>query len=352
MKIQTYQVQMKSSSIHMEQHTYAERLNIRVGGRMPTQISNEDNNSLFNAFDKISISPDAQKLLEEIKHKVKDAEKEYEDDIEESMDEKTYVTAQILKAIFGKSIEHIKASDIQPDPDDNSEIKSSEDTRLGWGMTYDYQETHAVHDETNFTSSGYIKTEDGREIQFNISLTMQRSQFESIQTHIQAGDANLIDPLVINFNGNPTQLTDTRFTFDLNSDGKMDQIPFVGSGSGFLVFDKNSNGRVDNGLEMFGPATGNGFNELASYDSDLNGWIDENDPIYNHLSIWIKDQQGIDTLYSLQDKQVGAIYLSSAQTQFDIKQSDDQLLGQIQNSSIYLKENGGAGVIQQIDLAA
>ena len=43
---------------------------------------------------------------------------------------------------------------------------------------------------------------------------------------------------------------------------------------------------------------GNGFSELAEYDSDGNGWIDENDEVYDQLKVWVKDENGKDTLLS------------------------------------------------------
>jgi len=64
---------------------------------------------------------------------------------------------------------------------------------------------------------------------------------------------------------------------DLDANGVTEKISFVGSGGGFLALDKNSDGVVNDGRELFGAATGQGFKELAEYDSDNNNWINEND---------------------------------------------------------------------------
>jgi hypothetical protein len=56
--------------------------------------------------------------------------------------------------------------------------------------------------------------------------------------------------------------------------------------------DRNGDGAIDHGRELSGATTGDGFAELAAYDEDGNGWIDENDSIYQHLRIWSKDAQG------------------------------------------------------------
>jgi hypothetical protein len=159
------------------------------------------------------------------------------------------------------------------------------------------------------------------------------------------------DPLVLNFNGQAAQLTDTKFNFDIDSDGTEDQISFVSSGSGFLAIDKNRDGKVNNGQELFGAVTGDGFAELAAYDDDKNLWIDENDAVYKDLRLWTKDESGRDTLSSLTEKEVGAIYLGQTSTGFSIKNSQNQLYGQIKSTGLFLNENGSAGTVQQIDLA-
>ena len=170
---------------------------------------------------------------------------------------------------------------------------------------------------------------------------------------LRLGDAaRKTDPLVLNFAGNAAQLTDQRFAFDLNADGQAEQINFVAPGSGFLVFDRNQDGKVNNGSELFGPTTDNGFQELAALDDDGNGWIDESDAAFKRLQIWTRDGHGNDLLKSLSETGVGAIGLGNIATPFDIKNNANQLLGQIRSSGIVLQENGAAGTIQQIDLTA
>lgn len=83
---------------------------------------------------------------------------------------------------------------------------------------------------------------------------------------------------------------------DLDADGMEDQISFVLPGSGFLALDLNGDGRINDGRELFGPETGDGFAELARYDEDGNQWIDENDPVFERLRIWTKDAEGRDVL--------------------------------------------------------
>jgi len=155
---------------------------------------------------------------------------------------------------------------------------------------------------------------------------------------------------VINFDGTAAQLTDWRFDFDLNTDGIKEEIPFVTSGSGILVFDKNGDKQVNDGSELFGPSTGNGFAELSAFDEDNNKWIDENDPGYDALSIWQRDPEGNETLFSLPQSNIGAINIGYINSPFDLKDQDNNLQAQILRTGVYLSDTGVVGTVQQMDV--
>lgn len=61
----------------------------------------------------------------------------------------------------------------------------------------------------------------------------------------------------------------------MDCDGKQEEISKLNAGCGYLALDKNGDGVINDGNELFGVKTGDGFYELSKYDSDLNGWIDE-----------------------------------------------------------------------------
>lgn len=203
---------------------------------------------------------------------------------------------------------------------------------------------------TQFKALGSVKTDGGESINFTLRLDMNRQFYSESRSQLTT-DATLIDPLVVNFSGKPAELTDIKFKFDINSDGKDDEISWLSSGSGFLVLDKNLDGVINSGSEMFGPATDNGFEELALLDEDKNGWIDENDAAFEKLSVWSGDTPETAGLKSLKESGIGAIAVSSAETQFSLKDNSQNTLGQIRRTGIYLEENGKAGTIQQLDLA-
>lgn len=223
--------------------------------------------------------------------------------------------------------------------------------RAGWGLEYELHETYDEVERTTFSAQGVVKTADGKEISFSYDLALERSFHTETHLNVRAGDALLKDPLVINFGGTAAQLTDPAFAFDLDADGTTEKIAWVQPGSGFLALDRNGNGSIDDGSELFGAISGDGFADLAAYDDDQNGWIDEADAVYDRLQVWTKVGSD-DQLASLQERNVGAISLARQATPFAIKDADNALQGAIRASGIYVKEDGsGVGSVQQIDLA-
>jgi len=206
-------------------------------------------------------------------------------------------------------------------------------------------------ESTSFAATGKVNTADGRSIDFNMELSMSRAFVEQFD-FLEVTEYIKTDPLVINLDSNLASVSDQKFYFDLDSDGKAEKISFAGEGSGFLALDKNNDGKVNNGSELFGTKSGDGFKDLAAYDYDHNGWIDENDDIFNKLKVWYKDADGNDHLIDLKEADVGAIYLRNADTQFSLKDDDHKLNAEIKKTGIYLKESTGkVGTLNHLDLA-
>lgn len=220
----------------------------------------------------------------------------------------------------------------------------------GWGVEYDRRESVYELEQTSFSAQGEIRTADGKTLQFSVSMQMQREFASESTVSLRAGDGVRKDPLVINFGGTAARLTAQKYDFDIDSDGATDQISFVTGASGFLALDKNANGAIDNGTELFGAQSGDGFADLAAYDDDRNGWIDESDRIFAQLLIWSKDDQGQDQITSLAQRKVGALYLGQSATPFDLKDSANTLHGQVRGTGIYVSEEGRVGTLQQVDL--
>jgi hypothetical protein len=222
---------------------------------------------------------------------------------------------------------------------------SSVSTSIDISRHTSYTET----EQTTFSASGVIHTTDNQEIKFDLSITLQRSYHEESDVSIHLGAAKKIDPLVLNFSANSAQLSAQQFAFDLNADGQTENISFV-QGAGFLALDKNGDGKINDGKELFGPATGNGFTELQQLDQDGNGWIDENDAAFKQLQVWTKDGAGTDHLSSLAQAGVAALYLGNVSTPFAIKNAQNQQQAQLNATGLWLSDAGKVNTLQQVDL--
>lgn len=217
-------------------------------------------------------------------------------------------------------------------------------------FTFSQQYYHEETETTGFSTTGTIKCADGREISFNLNLEMSRSFQEYYEESVSYTQTSMCDPLVINLNGNIADLSDQTFLFDIDGDGQEDEINRLASGSGFLALDKNGDGIINDGSELFGAKSGNGFEDLAAYDTDHNGFIDEGDEIWDKLKIWVMDEDGNQQLYSLAEKGVGAICLKNVSTDYMLTDDNNQAKGRIRNTGVFLYENGNVGTVQHVDM--
>lgn len=218
-------------------------------------------------------------------------------------------------------------------------------------MTY-VEETYYEEEQCfSFASKGSVHTADGRDLDFNIDINMSESMSGYVRKEMNLADfTRVCDPLVINFNNACAKLSDMTFRFDLDTDGEAEEIAMLSEGSGYLALDKNGDGTINDGSELFGPASGNGFEDLEAYDEDGNGWIDENDTIWDSLKIFCKNQDGSEDLYTLKDKGVGAICLSKVRTDFTYKTQEMIDKGYLRSTGIFLFEDGRAGTMQHLDM--
>ena len=130
--------------------------------------------------------------------------------------------------------------------------------------------------------------------------------FTVVLDGVEIESGTCISPLLVDVDGNGIHLTDVERGvngFDLNADGKPDRIAWTAPGSddAWLALDRNGDGLINNGAELFGtyspqppPPPGverNGFRALAEYDTpgkggNADGVIDARDSIFASLRLW------------------------------------------------------------------
>jgi Ca2+-binding RTX toxin-like protein len=112
------------------------------------------------------------------------------------------------------------------------------------------------------------------------------------------------DPLIIDLDGDRNvvrELYDSSAYFDLDNDGMREHVAWTLGGDGLLVHDRNGNGVIDDGTELFGSGRvafdstfgssarsgTDGFAELSGYDSNEDGRIDASDSQFGALRLWV-----------------------------------------------------------------
>jgi hypothetical protein len=107
----------------------------------------------------------------------------------------------------------------------------------------------------------------------------------------------LTSPIVLDLDGNGvrTLAAAQGVQFDLNGTGNTHQVGWASSTDGLLVMDRNHDGRINDGTELFGVATldangrraGNGYNAMALEDSNHDGLLSSADANFQNLRLWV-----------------------------------------------------------------
>ena len=104
-------------------------------------------------------------------------------------------------------------------------------------------------------------------------------------------------PLVLDLNNDritSLNLDESSVYFDLDNNNFKEQTAWISPNDGLLVFDRNANGKIDNGSELFGNFTPkfdgslatDGFNALSDFDTNNDGIISNLDENFDKLQIW------------------------------------------------------------------
>jgi len=169
------------------------------------------------------------------------------------------------------------------------------------------------------------------------------------------------DPLALDLDGDGIETVGesgaSSVMFDHDGDGLKTATGWVKSDDGFLVLDRNGNGIIDNGQELFGDqtrrsdgtVTPDGFAALADQDTNADGIIDTNDTNFSSLRIWRDlNQDGISQANELQTlTDAGVASLSLTNTQVDQTLADGNT---IHRTGTYTKTDGSTYQLADLEL--
>lgn len=272
-----------------------------------------------------------------------DVGKEQDGIPDDGLDNRQRLIKLMIEAMLGHEIELPKP--IKPAEEGSEGVTQGEAAAQAAepDQLVEVMDTLLQQEQLNVVASASIETQDGQSLQLDLGFVLDWRQLDisKRRTTLNA----LKDPLVLSLDGKIAGLTDARVKFDIDRDGKEDNLPGLREGSGFVALDRNGNGTIDDGGELFGARSGNGFGELATLDEDGNGVLDEGDSQFSTLQFWHPDHAPI----ALVELGIGAILLRPLDTPFThLGENGNQ--GVLRQSGLYLTEQGKGGWVQQIDL--
>jgi len=168
------------------------------------------------------------------------------------------------------------------------------------------------------------------------------------------------DPIILDLDGDGLETVGlaANIHFDHDGDGVLTKTGWAGRDDALLAWDRNTNGSIDTGAELFGDFTvlpngtlaPNGFAALAALDANGDGIIDANDPAFAELKLWRDADQngktGTGELISLAD--AGIVSLNLANTLKNQSLSNGNTLSR---EGSFTRADGSTGAMGEFRLA-
>jgi len=237
MKIAESAVQFTSAHAAVEFSERRESLSVWQQGKDPVRSDRENNRDRKLEAKAMALAEQATKVSLSATARQKVPESAELDPLSDEDRLLTDLNMRILKGLFEKltgrkfklydpgAVKQQDASAAVSAAGPSSEVPVAE----GWGVQYERRETYHESETSQFIAQGVVLTTDGQQMEIAVELNLSRSFTSTLEESFRAGAA-LKDPLVINFGGTAAQLTQEKFSFDIDVDGNPDQISFVTPG--------------------------------------------------------------------------------------------------------------------------
>lgn len=236
---------------------------------------------------------------------------------------------------------------------DTSQTDDLESFAMSFSATESFQlQLEISSGEQNFT----LDMSYSQSISVNVSQDAQGfsfslSQTESFQLNMSfTSEAEKPkDPLILDLDGSDFSFnSEQTVLFDLDANGQLDRFDSLNGSKAYLAFDKNHNGVIDNGLELFGDAGGasDGFADLAEYDDNQDGQINADDALFKNLLLLNFNPDQSQTLRTLSSESIISLSLKTRTESRDYQ--DNQLI----LSADFEKADGSKGTVADFLLAS
>ena len=188
-------------------------------------------------------------------------------------------------------------------------------------------------------------TSGGESTSFQVNIQMEFSFEFSATVQVGEGQVQESDPITLDLDGDGIELTryGNGARFDITGKGQAATTAFVTGGDAFLAIDRNGNGIIDSGKELFGDQNGarNGYEELAKLDSNLDGVINKLDKDFAKLVLFKDNGNGrTDPGELVSLTQAGIVELSLNHQNVNLKAAGGNRIGQIAS---YRRADGSVG---------
>ena len=213
--------------------------------------------------------------------------------------------------------------------------------------------TIEVKEQVEFEAQLTARVDDGQggtvEQKVSVKLRTSREFFQQEEATLQAGNRPKKDPLVLDLTGEGIDLTGVEdgTVFDLDADGVAERAATVRGGTGLLWMDRNGNGQLDNGSELFGDFDGaaDGFDALAALDANGDGRVNMNDASFDQLRVRLNNGGQTQDL-SMEQAGVASLELQNQKLPASLGES-----ASIDAVGVFQRTDGSLGMMADVLLA-
>ncbi len=262
--------------------------------------------------------------------------------------------ALLIERLFGVGLgKRLDAAELSNAPEAQEAIQQSLQDAYGNGspaapsnvwVDAGVKRTEAIHESVELSATLQMQVADdhGNSVtqSVDVKIRVDRTMIHTEEMTLKIGKPK--DPLVIDLTGTGFDLTgiENGTVFDLNNDGHAEKSATVAGGTGLLWMDRDGNGKLDNGSELFGDSATapTGFDALSLSDANHDGVIDKMDPDYEKIRIHMANGAEL----SLFQARVTALHVAHVNAESALGQNRLDALG------IFQREDGTLGALGEV----